>query len=30
LLNPTLLTNKRFMKKLPRALDPSAGEDLGT
>jgi hypothetical protein len=30
LLNPTPLTNKRFMKKLPRVPDPNVGEDLAT
>jgi hypothetical protein len=30
LLNPTPLTNKRYMKKLPRIPDPNVGEDLAT
>ena len=30
MLNPTPLTNKRFMKILPRVLDPNVGEDLAT
>jgi hypothetical protein len=30
LLNPTPLTNKRFMKILPRVPDPNVGEDLAT